>query len=296
MVTLASVVVPAFNAEKTLAECLNALCNQDCEDAYEIIVVDDGSRDGTQMLAQSFDVRVLGQQNKGAGAARNAGVAVARGEWIAFTDADCVPSRSWLRSLLAAGAQSSTSTAQCIGAGGRTLGLDSTTDAAQFCDLIGSLDAQRHLSHPKFPFAPSSNLMYRKSILEHAGGFDERYTSYEACDLHNRILKAQPGEFVYASRAVVFHRHRADWKGFWRQQYSYGKGYAQFVLHHRDECRWTIGDELKEWADIGRLSLSAWRVPNNERFLYARGMFVKKLAQRVGFVATQLDRRERARW
>jgi len=294
-VTLASVVVPAFNAEKTLAECLNALRNQDCEDAFEIVVVDDGSNDGTAAVGQSFRVRVIRQHNKGAGAARNAGMAVARGKWIAFTDADCVPSRSWLRSLLSA-TRSSSSEQEKIGAGGRTIGLDSATEAAQFCDLIGSLDAERHLAHPKFPFAPSSNLMYRKSVLEEAGGFDERYVSYEACDLHNRILKKQSGPFVYAPRAVVFHRHRADWKGFWRQQYSYGKGYAQFVMHHRDECRWTIADELREWADIGRLSLSAWRAPRNERSLYARGMFVKKFAQRVGFVATQLNRRERTRW
>jgi len=291
-----SVVVPAYNAAATLSDCLRSLCSQDAQnDRSELIVVDDASRDATAAIARSFGVRTIHRKHAGAGAARNAGLAAARGEWIAFTDADCIPARSWLRALNAAVALARTQE-QPIGAAGKTVGFESHTDAARFCNLAGSLDAQHYLSHPKFPFAPSSNLMYRRSVLEEVGGFDERYVSYEACDLHCRILKNHPGPFVYEPRALVFHRHRSDWKAYFRQQYSYGIGYAQFTLHHRDECRWAIGNELREWAAIGQLGVRAWLPASNEALLYARGMFVKKLAQRLGFINTRLNHDERRRW
>ena len=176
------------------------------------------------------------------------------------------------------------------------MGWCSRTAAARFCDLAGSLDAERYLAHPKFPYAPSANLMYRRSILEKVGGFDERYASYEACDLHWRIIHADGGPLVYEPRALVLHRHREGWKAFWRQQYAYGIGYGQFVLGHPDDCGWTILNELREWGEIGRLGLSAWLPLKSDALLYQRGLFVKKFAQRLGFIRTRWDRRERGRW
>lgn len=292
----ASVIVPAYNSEKTLSDCLRAIYSQDFpKDQFEVIVVDDGSTDGTGDVAKSFGAHVFRQRNRGPAAARNAGLRAALGEWVAFTDADCMPTRTWLRLLIKAATDAALNT-PAVGAAGKTLGFQSHTPAARFCDIAGSLDAQHYLTHPKFPFAPSLNLMYRRDILEKVGGFDERYVSYEACDLHWRITHVDRGPFVYEPRALVFHRHRENWKAFWRQQYLYGIGYGQFVLSHRDVCGWTIGRELREWSKIGRLGLTAWRPLSNDRSLYERGEFIKKLAQRLGFIKTQCDPRERARW
>jgi len=292
--TSVSIVIPAYNAEKILGKCLRAVCGQDVPQRdVEVIVVDDGSTDATPEVAESFGVRVLRRPNGGAGAARNAGWRAAKGEWVAFTDSDCMPARSWLRALVNA-AETKATTA--VGAAGKTVGFESRTAAARFCDISGSLDAERHLAHPKFPFAPSANLMYRRTALEEVNGFDERYVTYEACDLHWRIMRAVGGSFVYEPRALVFHRHREDWKAFWRQQYAYGVGYGQFVLGHRNECDWTITNELREWGDIGRLGLTAWLPPKNDTLLYRRGLFVKKFAQRLGFMKTQWSRKERERW
>lgn len=292
----ASVVVPAYNAEKTLRECLRALQAQDLPKAtFEIIVVDDGSRDATATIPTSYGARVIRRTNGGAAAARNTGWREAIGEWIAFTDADCVPARTWLRRLVEA-AQAASAEKPALGAAGKIVGFESKTAPAQFCDIAGSLDAQRHLAHPRFPFAPSSNLMYRRSALAAVNGFDERYIAYEACDLHWRITNVVGGPFVYEPRALVLHRHRADWKSFWRQQYSYGQGYAQFMRYHRDACRWTLSDELREWGAIGRLGLTAWRAPKNDQLLYCRGMLLKKMAQRLGFLAMRFNRKTSASW
>ncbi|MFD1194713.1 glycosyltransferase family 2 protein [Seohaeicola saemankumensis] len=89
--TFASIVVPAFNVQNTLAETLDALLNQTYPD-FEIIVVDDGSTDATADLLQTFchDPRlcVLRQANRGLAGARNSGIAAARGQVIGFCDAD----------------------------------------------------------------------------------------------------------------------------------------------------------------------------------------------------------------
>lgn len=89
--TLASIIVPAFNVEATLAETLTALLAQTHPD-FEIIVVDDGSTDRTPMIARRFTrdarVRIVRQANRGLAGARNSGISAAKGEIIGFCDAD----------------------------------------------------------------------------------------------------------------------------------------------------------------------------------------------------------------
>ena len=83
-----SVVIPAFNAAVTLSETLQSAIAQ-TQPAIEIIVVDDGSMDGTAEVAASYPgVRVIRQPNAGPGAARNTGIQAASGDWIAFLDSD----------------------------------------------------------------------------------------------------------------------------------------------------------------------------------------------------------------
>jgi glycosyltransferase involved in cell wall biosynthesis len=86
---LVSVIVPVYNGESFLAEALTSLFTQDYA-PFEAIVVDDGSTDRTREIANSFDVRCFAQPNSGQAAARNTGITEARGEFIAFLDADDV--------------------------------------------------------------------------------------------------------------------------------------------------------------------------------------------------------------
>jgi glycosyltransferase involved in cell wall biosynthesis len=93
---LISVVIPAFNAGKYLAEALDSVRAQTFSD-YEILVIDDGSTDRTAEIASSYDgVLLLTQENRGEAAARNTGIRAARGKYVAFLDADDV----WLPSKL----------------------------------------------------------------------------------------------------------------------------------------------------------------------------------------------------
>jgi glycosyltransferase involved in cell wall biosynthesis len=276
-----SVVVPVFDGEQTLADCLKSLQAQNIpRSAYELIVVDDGSHDRSAELAESFGVHLIRQRNAGAAAARNSGLRAANAEWVAFTDADCVASRGWLKELLRA---SQTSPGDVICVAGQTVGLASQSPAARFVDLMGAFDAERHLAHPRYPFAPSGNVLYRRSALLAVGGYDPVYRSYEACDLHQR-LAAQPGRCVVAPGAVVFHRHRTTWGAYWRQQRSYGAGLAQFMRARFDEIGWSIVDEFRSWWGIAALGMRACTPGRGDELLMRRGAFVKALAQRIGFV------------
>lgn len=89
MTPILSVIIPAYNAERTISECLSSVCT-DSRGGIEVIVVDDGSSDGTGDACRSFEgaVRVVRQENAGVSSARNHGVFLAKGDYVMFVDAD----------------------------------------------------------------------------------------------------------------------------------------------------------------------------------------------------------------
>jgi glycosyltransferase involved in cell wall biosynthesis len=92
-----SVVIPTYNEERNIERCLKALSEQTIpREDYEIIVVDGQSSDRTVEIAERYADRVIQQESKGVGGARNDGVRAARGDVIVTTDADCVPYEEWL--------------------------------------------------------------------------------------------------------------------------------------------------------------------------------------------------------
>src|SRR5258708_9367917 len=101
-----SVVTPTHNRLEVLAEVISALVRQEGAPPFEVVVVDDGSTDGTAdwLRGRSFDLtlRVLTQENRGPAAARNTGVAVAAGRWVAFLGGDTLPAIGWLAAHRAA--------------------------------------------------------------------------------------------------------------------------------------------------------------------------------------------------
>jgi glycosyltransferase involved in cell wall biosynthesis len=290
-----SVVIPAYNAAATIAACLIALGSTRVPaGGFETIVVDDGSTDATPAIVRTFPVRLLRQRNRGASAARNAGMRAARGRWVAFIDSDCVPARGWLTALAGAVA---TADRPPLGAAGATIGIPAAAPAPRFVNLTGGLDAARHLAHPRWPFPPSANVLYRRDALLAVGGFDERFHTYEACDLHDRLRRHDDAAFTFVPHAVVMHQHRATWSAYWRQQVGYGVGYAQFLRSRAAEIPWSLFHEGREWGRLFALALAA-AVPQRDpdRALVRRGTFVKHAAQRVGFVRTYWRRSERRRW
>lgn len=293
-----SVVVPARDAAATLDACLRALAGQRlAQSEFEVIVVVDlRSTDETGEIAHASSARVVeirpaGDARYTAGA-RNAGIRAATGEWVAFTDADCVPSRGWLTAMLDAAAES----ADVLAVAGLTVGIESKSAAARYVDLTGGLRSDKHLAHERYPWPVALNVMYGRDALIAVDGYDYRFVSYEQADLHLRLIRQVGGRTVIADRAVVHHRHRAGWRSYWRQQRSYGAGYAQFFRRYEDELPWGAAQEARAWLSLVPLGLRAALPGASDAAILRRGDFVKRAAQRAGFAATYWSRAETARW
>jgi glycosyltransferase involved in cell wall biosynthesis len=153
---LTSVVVPARDAAATLPRTLACLAAQRGAPEYEVIVVDDGSRDDTAVLAERTGVRLVRGEGAGSGAARNAGVAAARGSLLAFTDSDCFPSPGWL----AAGARRLDEVELVAGA------VKPDPDAA-----LGPFDRTVWVERETGLYE-TANLLMRRELFERVGGFE----------------------------------------------------------------------------------------------------------------------------
>jgi glycosyltransferase involved in cell wall biosynthesis len=288
-----SVVICVYNGADTLAGSLRAVGSQSFpRPRYEVIVVDDGSTDDSARIASQFDVLLLRHPHRGLAAAKNTGWQAARGDWVAFTDDDCAPTRHWLRLLRQAVGQSE----GVLGAAGRIVGYPSAAAVPRYIELTGGFNTDRHLQHPSFPYAPSGNVMYRREALVAVNGVDERYSFYESCDLHTRLLRNYGGGFHYEPRAVVFHRHYTRWHEYCRQQRGYGRGLAQFMWHYRREVPWSPGREVQAWTRLLARGAAALVPGAGDGALVRRGDFLRHLALRVGFFETYFNRRERRRW
>jgi peptidoglycan-N-acetylglucosamine deacetylase len=94
-----SIVIPAYNEEKLISECLESLRKQDFKGAFEVILADNGSTDGTAQIAKDRGARVISCTRKGVSYARQAGAEAARGEIIVQADADTIYPQWWLRRI-----------------------------------------------------------------------------------------------------------------------------------------------------------------------------------------------------
>ena len=155
---LLSVIVPARDAAGTLPALLAALDAQVGAGPFEVVIADDGSRNATPDLARAAGARVAhtARPGSGPGAARNTGLALARGSLLAFTDADCVPAPDWLRRGRAALAHAGLVQGAVLPPPGLP---------------IGPFDRHIHVTAPRGLFE-SANLLARRELVERLGGFE----------------------------------------------------------------------------------------------------------------------------
>jgi glycosyltransferase involved in cell wall biosynthesis len=165
-----SVVIPAYNAERELRQAVESALAQTAGD-LEVIVVDDGSTDGTRAVAEGFDdprVRAVSQENAGAAAARNAGIAVASGEYVAFLDAD----DAWLPTKLERqlAVLESRPEVQAVQSGAYWVNNDFRLLSVRRCRASSDplLDALRFRNMPAAP----TTLVIERSRLDEIGWFD----------------------------------------------------------------------------------------------------------------------------
>lgn len=249
--TTVSVIVPAYNAAPTIGATLNALLHQvDAPSNLEIIVVDNGSTDDTREVVRRFSgVTLLAESKRGPSAARNRGLHHAMGGIIVHLDADTLPTRAWLRNLIAPFSQP-----EVVLAAGRTLIFHPTTAVERYIAGAGLYETDRAISRLPFPFVPSLNMAVRRSAAVSIGGWAEDLTTAEDVDFSHRLLKMYPIDIAYASNAILFHRVRATQPELVALARSYGQGIARMYHRYSDEVGW---DAIKTTKIKSRLALRA---------------------------------------
>jgi len=215
-----SVVVPAWNAEGVLPGLLAALAVQSAD--HELVLVDTGSTDRTAALADEAGARVVTAPRRNRSLARNLGVAAARGELIAFTDADCVPVPGWVEAI-----------ATCLGSaplvsGPVRIDTSSRPNSAERFDRVWRYPQQRYA---EAGVGTSANLGIRRDAFDAAGGYDPRFHHGEDTDLCLRAADAGHS-LAWCPDAEVAHPAATSLREVARRGFEHGASARRLARVH----------------------------------------------------------------
>ena len=220
-----TVVIPVLNEERRVVACLDALAAQEGAPPFEVLVVDNGSADATVEMVRHHRVgaRIAVERARGPYAARNTGIAQARGEIIAFTDADCLADPVWMSEgvrVLDAGADL---------AGGRVVQMASARPT-----VWERYDRATYLRQDEFiareHFAATANLFVRASVFAELGAFVPELTASGDLELGHRATAAGR-RLVYAPEARVRHHPRTTLRDTWALHRKLGMGFSELARH-----------------------------------------------------------------
>lgn len=287
-----SIIIPTYNNRDYLKENIKSLYNQTYpKDKYEIIVVDDGSIDGTgqwvelQRNKYHCNLSYFFQKNKGPASARNLGIRNSLGEIVAFIDSDCIASCTWIEEIIKGYDDN-----RVAGVGGRIKALPTASKISQYCVYI-KMNEQPLINKTGIVYLITGNASFKKNCLNNVGGFDERYNfaGGEDPDLCYR-LKRQGYIFRYNRDAVVYNHHKEKMGEFFKTYFNYGKG-DEFLLSrrlsHRDLIsvsgwRWpffflkTVGIMMLKCLNYLNLAFKFFKIPFKALLYYSEGFNMRE--------------------
>jgi glycosyltransferase involved in cell wall biosynthesis len=225
---LYSIIVPSYNRKEEIKELLDSFrCLDFPSDRFELIIVDDGSTDGTDIFIDSlkskvkFNIKFIHQKNKGPGAARNKGAEIASGDFYIFVDSDCTVHPFWLKKIDEA---LKTQTAQSFG-GPDSFKWDfppllkainySMTSFITTAGLRGREGKKLAKYYPR-----SFNMGLSKTLFNKIGGFGSLRHGQDI-EFSNRIIK-NGANVIFVADAVVYHKRRTNLLKFFRQVFNWG--------------------------------------------------------------------------
>jgi cellulose synthase/poly-beta-1,6-N-acetylglucosamine synthase-like glycosyltransferase len=223
---LVSIIIPVRNAESIIGECLDNLRKLDYPpERYEIIVADSLSTDRTLDIARKFGAKIVTTPKRSVCAGRNAGFEIARGYLVAFSDADCIMKRDWLKNAI-----KYFSDERVGGVGGPNL---VPSDDGLFSHAVDVLFAYAYYLTGAGPVrildhvveAPSygSNTIFRREALERVMPVSEELIEGEDIEMNNLIAKLGY-TLLYVPDVIVWHKRRCTPRSWLKQMYGYGIG------------------------------------------------------------------------
>ena len=232
-----SVIIPFKNSAATMQACLDSFLKQHHTD-FELILVDNNSQDASRRMAEEFaeqhegqmTVRLVTEATPGPAAARNRGLQLGDGEYLAFTDSDCVADPAWLRDLVAALDDEGIG-----GVAGNIRGYAPTglIDAFHGLFTLRGLPEERTFRHFALDSGgfSTTNLAVRRRVLDAVGPFDESLRTGEDHDICARIY-GQGHAIRYVANAVIHHIHRRSIAATWKQAFGFGRVHARLLRKH----------------------------------------------------------------
>lgn len=282
-----TVVVPTYRRPLQVRGCLEALAAQRLDEPWEVVVVDDGSPEPPDPRVESLVAargwRLVRQANAGPSAARNRGVQEARGEFIAFTDDDCLPEPAWLETLLRAVRERPHALV-----GGTTVNGLTGDFFASTSQLIVDLVYEHFNADPDDGyFLASNNILCARHLFLEIGGFDESFprAGAEDRDFCDR-WRMRGWPIVWRPEARVEHRHGQSFRQFVDLYVRYGRGAYRYQSIRKERGSGTMREDLgfhttlprRVWRHLKRqggvgagiatvAALGMWQVANAAGFV-----------------------------
>ncbi len=229
-----SVVVPVYNQERYLQRCAEALLKQTYPwDRFEILMVDNNSTDASPQILRSIDgIRVLHEHTQGDYAARNRGIAEARGEIIAFTDSDTAPLPDWLHRI-AREMRKHPDVGVIIG------GLE-FDGSSRMLALMTSYEQDKaeyifHSDEPALYYGYTCNMAARRSLFDELGPFAPIQRNSDVVFVRSVVDAHSTGAVVYRREVAVRRLEITSPGEFFRKQAVYGRDFPRYahVAHVR---------------------------------------------------------------
>jgi len=226
-----SIIIPAKNEEKLIRGCIDSLNQLDYpKDRREIIIVDGLSTDHTADVAREMGAVVISNPKQTVSPGRNVGFETAKGDLIAFTDADCVVDKHWLSNCIKY-FENDPSVA-CVG--GPNLTPSDESDFGKAVGFVfdqpifaaGSIHARELQEVKAVSSIPGCNAIYRQSVLAKVMPLDESMLTGDDTLLNRKILDLG-SQLLYTPDVIVFHYRRPTPRKLWKQFYRYAIGRLQ---------------------------------------------------------------------
>lgn len=266
-----SVVCCAYNAEATLAETLESLIALNYPD-YEVIVIDDGSRDRTAAIAEQYPCRLIRVENGGLSRARNLGIDAAAGEIVAFIDSDAAADPDWLYFLV-----TQIERVGAVGCGGPNLPPPADPEAAHQVARSPGNAVHVLLDDETAEHIPGCNMAFRKDVLLETGGFNPVYrVAGDDVDVCWKVLE-RGHRIAFSPAALVWHHRRSTHAAYLRQQRGYGIAEALLECRYPERYGLMGGASWRGRVYDGPQPAAPWRIPGARDRVYhgpqANGLF-----------------------
>lgn len=231
-----SVLVCTYNGAATLRETCAAISQLEYPN-LEVIIVDDGSTDASAAIAREYGFTVISTENRGLSNARNAALAAASGEIVAYIDDDAMPDPDWLIYLADTFART-----DFVAVGGPNLPVPGDGAVADAVAVSPGNPIHVLLEDREAEHIPGCNCAFRTDALRKIGGFDPRFrTAGDDVDVCWR-LQDRGWRIGYTPAAVVWHHRRATIRDYLRQQRGYGR--AEAMLERKWPVRYSAGGHV----------------------------------------------------